>query len=169
LGRRIPARWRNPPWTRVLDECRDAGYQGIELGPIGYLPEDPARLGEALASLSLALVGGVLFRPFHDAALWPEVMEAAGRTCRVLSPHGARHLVLIDSISARRAPTVGRPSEADQLSAAEWAGFVERFRTVARMGTEEYGLIVSVHPHAAGFLDFEPEVSRSLRPRRPRS
>ena len=28
---------RNPPWTRVLDECRDAGYNGIELGPIGFM------------------------------------------------------------------------------------------------------------------------------------
>ena len=36
---------RNPPWTRVLDECRDAGYRGIELGPIGFMPEDPAKLG----------------------------------------------------------------------------------------------------------------------------
>ena len=31
---------RNPPWTRVLDQCRDAGYNGIELGPIGFMPED---------------------------------------------------------------------------------------------------------------------------------
>jgi sugar phosphate isomerase/epimerase len=55
-GVEFPQDRRNPAWTRVLDECRDAGYQGIELGPIGYLPEDPARLAEALASRSLALV-----------------------------------------------------------------------------------------------------------------
>ena len=36
---------RNPPWQRVLDECRAAGYDGIELGPIGFMPEDPAVLG----------------------------------------------------------------------------------------------------------------------------
>ena len=49
---------RNPPWTRVLDEARAAGYRGIELGPLGYMPEDPAVLGPALAERGLTLIGG---------------------------------------------------------------------------------------------------------------
>ena len=61
---------RYPSWQRVLDECRDAGYTGIELGPIGYMPEDPAILGEALHSRGLELIGGVVFRPFHDPSKW---------------------------------------------------------------------------------------------------
>jgi inosose dehydratase len=153
---------RNPPWQRVLDECRSAGYDGIELGPISFMPEDPAILGPALAERGLTLIGGVVFRPFHDPAKWDEVKDAAVRTCRALAAHGARHLVLIDSISPRRAPTAGRPREAEQMDKAEWTGFIARFRDVARMGSEEYGLTVSIHPHAAGFIDFEPEIERLL-------
>jgi len=153
---------RNPAWTRVLDECRDAGYTGIELGPIGFMPENPDILGPALAERGLTLIGGVVFRPFHDAAKWEEVKDAATRTCRALVAHGARHLVLIDSISPRRAPTAGRPAEAEQMDSAEWTAFASRFRDIARMGSEEYGLTVSIHPHAAGFIDFEPEVERLL-------
>ena len=37
-----------------------------------------------------------------------------------------------------------------------------RLATVARMGTEEYGLTVGIHAHAAGFIDFEPELERLL-------
>lgn len=153
---------RNPAWTRVLDQCRDAGYDGIELGPIGFMPENPDVLGPALASRGLTLIGGVVFRPFHDPAKWDDVKDAALRTCRALVAHGARHLVLIDSISPRRASTAGRPSEAEQMDAAEWASFVSRFRDIARMGTEQFGLTVSIHPHAAGFIDFEQEVERLL-------
>ena len=153
---------RNPPWTRVLDQCRDAGYNGIELGPIGFMPEDPGILGPALAERGLTLIGGVVFRPFHDPASWDEVQDAAVRTCRALVAHGARHLVLIDSISPRRAPTAGRPAEAQQMDKHEWASFASRFRDIARMGTEDYGLTVSIHPHAAGFIDFEQEVERLL-------
>jgi len=153
---------RNPAWTRVLDQCRDAGYDGIELGPIGFMPENPDVLGPALASRGLTLIGGVVFRPFHDPAKWDDVKDAALRTCRALVAHGARHLVLIDSISPRRASTAGRPSEAEQMDTAEWASFASRFRDIARMGTEEFGLTVSIHPHAAGFIDFEPEVERLL-------
>ncbi|WP_027135437.1 sugar phosphate isomerase/epimerase family protein [Geminicoccus roseus] len=153
---------RNPPWQLVLDQCRDAGYQGIELGPVGYMPEDPARLGDALAARGLELVGGVVFRPFHHPGLWPDVLDGAVRTCRALQAHGARHFVLIDSISPRRAPTAGRPSEAAQMDAAEWRSYVGRIRDVARMGVEEYGLTAAIHPHAAGFCDFLPEVERLL-------
>ena len=60
---------RNPAWTTVLDECAEAGYRGIELGPVGFMPEDPDVLGSALESRNLALIGGVVFRAFHD----PEV------------------------------------------------------------------------------------------------
>ena len=153
---------RNPPWQQVLDDCKAAGYDGIELGPIGYMPEDPAQLGDALAARDLQLISGVVFRPFHDEAKWSEVQNAALRTCKSLVAHGAKHLVLIDSISPRRAPTAGRAEEAEQMPNAEWQGFVGRFRDIARMGTEEFGLTVSLHPHAAGFMDFEAEIEKLL-------
>jgi inosose dehydratase len=153
---------RNPAWQSVLDECKAAGYDGIELGPIGFMPEDPAVLGDALAARGLQLIGGVLFRPFHDPAQWDAVKDAAVRTCKSLVAHGAQHLVLIDSISPRRAPTAGRPKEAERMSKVEWDGFASRFRDIAQLGSEEYGLTVSLHPHAAGFMDFEAEVERLL-------
>ena len=153
---------RNPPWETVLKECAEAGYRGIELGPVGYMPEDPEMLGPVLAKHDLALIGGVVFRAFHDPGQWDDVMDGAVRTCKALAAHGARHLVLIDSISPRRAPTAGRADEAVQMDAAEWAAFVDRIRTVAKMGTEEYGLTVGMHAHAGGFMDFEPELLRLL-------
>ena len=153
---------RNPAWKQVLQENAEAGYTGIELGPVGFMPEDPAILGEALDEYGQTLVGGVVFRPFHDPARWDEVMDGAVRTCRALRAHGAEHLVLIDSISPRRAPTAGRADEAEQMDLAEWSAFRERIATVAKMGTEEYGLTVGMHAHAAGFIDFEPELERLL-------
>ena len=40
---------RNPNWRRVLKENADAGFTGIELGPVGYMPEEPTILAEALS------------------------------------------------------------------------------------------------------------------------
>lgn len=153
---------RNPSWETVLDECRAAGYNGVELGPVGFMPEDPDVLGPALAARDLELIGGVVFRAFHDAGKWDDVLDGTLRTCKALVAHGAQHLVLIDSISPRRAPTAGRPDEAEQMDDAEWSGYVDRIRTTAKIGAEEYGLTVGMHPHAAGFCDFEPEVERLL-------
>lgn len=153
---------RNPPWRQVLGDCAEAGYGGIELGPIGFMPEDPAVLGDALAEHELELIGGVVFRPFHDPARWDEVWDTSVRTCRALAAHGARHLVLIDSISPRRAPTAGRAEAAEQMSPAEWTAFRDRIGQVAKLGVEEYGLTAGIHAHAAGFIDFEPELERLL-------
>ena len=153
---------RNPTWAQVLADCAGAGYKGIELGAIGFMPEDPAILGPALADNDLELIGGVVFRPFHVPAKWDEVWDAAQRTCKALTAHGAQHLVLIDSISPRRAPTAGRAADAEQMDSAEWAAFRGRIATIAKMGAEEYGLTVGIHAHAAGFIDFEPELERLL-------
>ncbi len=153
---------RNPNWRKVLQENADAGYTGIELGPVGFMPEDPAILSDALEEFGQTLVGGVVFRPFHDPDAWDDVMDGAVRTSKALRAHGAEHLVLIDSISPRRAPTAGRASEAEQMDKGEWASYRDKFATIAKMGTEEYGLTVGIHAHAGGFMDFEPELDRLL-------
>lgn len=153
---------RNPDWRKVLRENAKAGYHGIELGPVGFMPEDPPQVADALAEHDLTLIGGVVFRPFHDPQKWDEVQDASLRTCKALAAHGAQHLVLIDSISPRRAPTAGRAIDAVQMDKAEWSGFRDRIARVARMGTEEFGLTVGIHAHAAGFMDFEPELIRLL-------
>ncbi len=153
---------RNPSWQTVLKDCAEAGYKGIELGPVGFMPEDPAVLADGLAENDLTLIGGVVFRAFHEPDQWDDVLDGAVRTCKALKAHGAEHFVLIDSISPRRAPTAGRAAEAEQMDKAEWEAYRDRIVTVAKIGAEEYGLIPELHPHAGGFMDFEPEVERIL-------
>ncbi|TAM42900.1 MAG: myo-inositol catabolism protein [Rhodanobacter sp.] len=149
---------RNPPWSKVLDDAREAGYNGIELGPLGFMPEDPALLGDALKQRDLTLIGGVLFRPLHDPAKWDSVKDAAIRTCRVLAAHGSDKLVLIDSIAPERAAAAGRSDEAPRLRGADFNAFLDRIKTVAKIGTEEFGLKVSLHAHVAGYVEFEDEL-----------
>ncbi|MEO0916549.1 MAG: TIM barrel protein [Pseudomonadota bacterium] len=152
---------RNPTWQTVLKEAADAGYKGIELGPVGFMPEDPVVLADGLAAHDLELIGGVVFRPFHDPAAWDDVLDGTVRTCKALAAHGAQHLVLIDSISPRRAPTAGRADEAEQMEKAEWDAYRDRIEAAAKIGVD-HGLTVGIHAHAAGFMDFEPELERLL-------
>jgi len=161
-GVEFPDDPRNPAWKAVLEECSGAGYKGIELGPVGFMPEDPAVLSEALVQYDLELIGGVVFRPFHDPDAWENVLDGTHRTAKALVAHGAQHMVLIDSISPRRAPTAGRPDKAEQMDTSEWAAYRDRIAEAAKIGTEDYGLTVGIHAHAAGFMDFEPELERLL-------
>jgi len=161
-GVEFPNDPRNPPWETVLDECKAAGYSGIELGPVGFMPENPGILGPALERRGLTLMGGVIFRPFHDPDAWPDVKDGSVRTCKSLAAHGGQYLVIIDSISPRRAPTAGQPAAAVKMEKREWKAFVQRIATIARMGTEEFGLTACIHAHAGGFIDFEDELEQLL-------
>ena len=152
----------NPHWEKLLKECHQAGYKGLELGPIGYMPEDPILLQEKFAQYQLELTAGVVFQPFHNPELWKQVLDAARRTCHIIAQNKAQHLVIIDSISPRRAGTPGRPEEAEKLSPDERKVFVERIKTVAQMAAEEYGLTPSIHSHAGGFVDFKDELELLL-------
>ena len=60
---------RNPSWQSVLEDCAREGYRGIELGPIGYMPEDPALLSDALALRDLALIVAWFFVHFMTPQL----------------------------------------------------------------------------------------------------
>lgn len=152
---------RNPGWKDVIRENAEAGYTGIELGPVGFMPEDPPQVADALAEHGQDLIGGVIFRAFHDATQWDDVLDGSKRTIDALKAHGAEHLVIIDSISERRAPTAGRWDAAEKMDDAEWTEYRDRIAHVAKMGTDA-GLIVGIHAHAAGFMDFEPELERLL-------
>ena len=152
---------RNPPWGKVLDECAAAGFNGVELGPIGFLPVDPATLRAELEARNLTLTAGFVFQPFHDSGAWDAVRDSHIRTCRSLASHDERTLVLIDSIAPERTRTLGRPSDAPKLSAEDWGAMVERIRECCRIAAD-HGVRPSLHGHAGGYIDFEDEIERVL-------
>lgn len=161
-GVEFPESPSNPPWRDVLDETSRAGYRGTELGPVGYMPEDPARFQDSLAERGLALTAGVLFRPFHDANAWQELLDALHRTCRMLRPLGAEHVVFIDSLSPVRSKWAGDPASAPRLDASELAALHGRLRHAARICREEYGLTPGLHAHAGGCIEYEDELEQAL-------
>ena len=79
---------------------------------------------------------------------------------KALTAHGAEHLVLIDSISPRRAH--GGTRHRSRADGSDGMERTDRIATCAKIGSLDYGLTVSVHAHAAGFIDFEPELERLL-------
>jgi inosose dehydratase len=161
-GVETPCSATNPDWKTVLDECKASGYKGIELGPVGFFPEDPSTLKDALSERDLTLTAGVVFRPFHDPEQWCNVLDGAHRTFKSLKAQGAKQAVLIDSIAEERALTAGRPEEARRLDKVDWDNMMERIKTVAKIGTEEYGLNIALHGHAAGFIEYKDEIEKAL-------
>jgi inosose dehydratase len=149
----------NPPWELVLDEIASSPVRALELGPVGYLPEDPEVLRAALGSRSLEAVGSFVFDDLHEPAERDRVLAVAERACRAISAAGGDVLVIIDRPSAERAATAGRSAAARRLDPREWAAMLDTTQRVADVARAS-GLRPAVHPHAGGYLEFEDEIER---------
>lgn len=151
----------NPPWQQVLDEVATSPLRAMELGPVGYLPEEPAALRQALDERALRAVGSFVFEDFHDPARAEEVIAVTRRVARMIAAAGGEVLVLIDKPSEERAATAGDAAAARRLPDPGWqqmVALVERGAEVARVA----GLCPVVHPHAGGYLEFADEIERLL-------
>src|SRR6185437_3527636 len=81
-------------WKQYLDEVALAGYVWTELGPQGFLPQDPAQLRDELAARRLQVSGGTVFAGLHKgAAALTEAIAAFSQEARLLSEVDARYLV----------------------------------------------------------------------------
>ena len=150
---------RNPSWQSVLDECCEAGFKGIDLGPVGFFPEDPALLRDALAVRDITLSSGVVFQPFHDPSSVDKCLEVVVRTCKSLVSQEAKELTLMDAVASERTRTLGRSKEAHKLTAQDQSRFVKCIEEASRIATEGYGITASIHSHAGGYCDFEEELN----------
>jgi inosose dehydratase len=152
----------NPPWETVLDEIVEAGYRRLELGPIGFLPEDLDVLRTALERRGLTITGGFVYEHMHDPSQRELVLRNARRVGRILSALGADRVVVMDRMTPERQATAGRGERAERLSPAAWDGMIATIATVARTLDEEFGLRPVLHPHAGGHVEFADEIERAL-------
>lgn len=148
------------PWERFLDEVAAAGYRRIELGPYGYLPTDPSRLGDELAKRGLELTAGTIFEHLHQPNSWESTWKGVSAAAELTAAMGAKHLVVIPS--AWRDPTTGEALEPAELDDAGWARHGRQMNELGRRIADEFGLRTQFHPHADTHIATHEHVERFL-------
>ncbi len=159
-----------PAGTDVLDAVARAGYDGIDLGPPGYLgtvEELPGRLTDR----GLRLAGGYVALPFSQ----PDPLSGGIRELEALldmfDAAGSRHdapprprPTLADAGSDARRSTPGRAQRERSLGldAAGWArlseGVAQAVEACRRRGYEP-----SFHHHAGTYVEASWEIDELLR------
>jgi inosose dehydratase len=148
---------RNAPWAEVLDGIRAAGYPGVELGPVGYMPTDPHVLADELERRGLEPVATFVFEPLHDPQQLPRIAAAGRRAAALVAAVGGRHLVGIDAVTPERARTAGRPGVAPRLDAAGRRALARALELLDRIAAGA-GLVFALHPHAGSYVEFGDEI-----------
>jgi inosose dehydratase len=154
-------------WRQYLDELPKAGYVWTELGPQGFLPQDPAQLRDELESRGLQVCGGTVFAALHhgkealDAAI-----EAFGREARLLNAVGAKYLVhLPEQYTDMHS---GEATEAGELAAEQWSNLISGTNELGRVMLEEYGIELVFHPHVDTHVDSQERIEQFLQDTDPR-
>lgn len=141
---------RLPP-ERVLAEMKAAGFEATELGPPGYLPDDPQACRDLLERHGLRLVAGFLAACLHESGAVGEVESEA----RTLAAAGGEMLVLAASLSG------GSYDGHHHLSSQEWRALGKNLAAAADIATA-YGLGVSFHPHVGTAIENQAQVTKLL-------
>jgi inosose dehydratase len=155
-----PVSPRYPPWTRVLDEIAEAGFNGCELGPIGYLPRGQ-ELIQALASRGLKMPAAFVMEPLSAPDAFHRTVALARETCGVLESVGAKTLILIDGLHPSRSATAGRSEDAARLDLSLWEQLMTTAQAICQVAAE-HGLSIAFHPHAGTNVEFEDEIDRLM-------
>jgi len=154
-----------PSWNQsretMLDEMKEAGYTGTELGPYGFFPTDPEVLRPQLEKRKLKLLGSFVPVKMTDPAAGKAVIERIRKVGDLLAALKAPFLVMADDQSPERNAYSGRVREAGcpSLSAAQWK-HVGNIVADAEKVAKEFGLDLVFHPHVATYVETPEECER---------
>jgi inosose dehydratase len=154
---------RQTPWRRFLDELAGVGYEWLELGPYGYLPTDPAQLGDELAGRGLRVSGGTMhgFSGLHRAGDFAEILARTRLVATLTAAVGAEHLVFVP-VPGYRNDATGDYLEPGSLGDDGWKTLVRSTNDLGRAVAEEYGLRLEFHHHADSYVETRPQIDRLL-------
>jgi len=155
------------PFDRMLDELVETGYTGTEMGDWGYMPTDPAALGDELIKRNLVMLGAFVPVAMKYPEAHAEGVAVAVKTARLLAAVASTpspYLVLADDNGTDlvRTRIAGRVTPGDGLSPAEWKAFAGGADHIARAVFEETGLQTVFHHHCAGYVESPDEISTLL-------
>jgi inosose dehydratase len=153
-----------PSGETVLDAISDAGYEGTELGPPGYLG-DEATLHERFQQRGLELVGGYIPIRFSEPQHWDEDLQARSATLDLFAAANGpdAKAVLADAGSEDRIRFPGRAASDHSIGLDDdgWSRLAEGVARATGLARER-GFEPTFHHHTATFVEAPWEIERVL-------
>ena len=156
----FPQHEKQTPWQRCMDEMKEAGYAGVELGPWGYFPNTNPALKDALAQRNLALVAGTVGGNFLDDASIDDMCKTIDEMAPVLKDFPeAKYIVLLPPMYTDL--ETGELCMDKDLSEAKWLTYCKNVQRAADH-VAKYGLIGTFHPHVDSHVQTEEQIESLL-------
>ncbi len=149
-------------YAQVLDEIRDTGYAGTELGDWGFMPTESARLADELGARELALLGAFVPVRWADPNKHAEALEVAVKAASLMRDAGFAEafIVLADDNGTDpvRKAEAGRVLPEQGWTGAAWKAAGSAINDFAGKIRDETGLRSVFHHHAGGYVETPSEI-----------
>lgn len=156
----FPNHEKQTPWSRCMDEMRQAGYDGVELGPWGYFPNTYPELKQALDARSLELVAGTVGGDFLNDASIDDMCQTIDEIAAVIMRFPqAKYIVLLPAMYTDL--ETGEFVMDPNLTDAQWATYCKNVQRAADR-VASHGLIGAFHPHVDCHVQTEEQIERLL-------
>jgi len=153
-------------FEQVLDEIKETGYEGSELGDWGFMPAIPEALKKELDQRQLAMVGAFVPVFLKDPSKHKAGAEAAVKTAQLMADAGYSEafIVLADDNGSvpERTKNAGRVTAGMGLTTEEWKIFAQGAEYVAREVKAKTGLRTVFHHHCAGYVETPAEIDQLM-------
>ncbi len=152
-------------YAQVLDEMRETGYVGTELGDWGFMPTDPATLKVAVKQRELEMLAAFVPVDLSKAEKHAEGEEVAVRTARLLAPANPGAFIVLADDNGKdpvRTKNAGRIRSAQGLNEAQWQTFASGVNRIAHAVHHTTGLRTVFHHHCGGFVETPAEIEKLL-------
>ena len=158
-------------YEQMLDELKETGYGGTELGDWGYMPTTAGELHAQLAARGLTMLGAFVPVALKDADAHEAGVQESLKIARLLAGVAEKggyerqpFLVLADDngTEAIRTRNAGRTSSEMSLNDEQWTVFARGAEDVARAVKAQTGLRTVFHHHCAGYVERPDEIERLL-------
>lgn len=151
---------------QVLDEIKETGYIGTELGDWGYMPTNPSRLREEIQKRGLELLGAFVPVALADVTKHDEGISAAIKVAGLMHAAGyvKAFIVLADDNGtiSERTINAGRIKPNMGLTDSQWAAYAQGAEKIAKAVKETYGIRTVFHHHCAGYIETPDEIDKLL-------
>jgi inosose dehydratase len=155
----LPALGRGTPLESVLDDARDVGFAGIELG--GKFPRDPNELQPLLARHQLALVGGWYSANLLTRSAAAEI-QAMQSHLGLLKAMGCSVFIIAETSNAIHCDQGSPMSATPRLADSAWDEFGRKLTDVGDYLVQA-GLRVAYHHHLGTVVESQQDLDRFLK------
>jgi inosose dehydratase len=155
----LPALGGNTPLESVLDDARDVGFAGIELG--GKFPRDPNELHALLARHQLVLVGGWYSASLLTRSAAAEI-QAMQSHLGLLKAMGCGVFIIAETSNAIHCDQGSPLSATPRLADSAWDQFGRRLTDVGDY-LAQAGLRMAYHHHLGTVVESQQDLDRFLK------